>query len=98
MLIKNQICAKHTDEKADHILLHFSFKYCIDHGGMMVEIVSEEKGTEIDKFVKTQQDFKDKACLWMALRKYECWVWNSDTPMCHTNWKDEGPTDSGGKR
>jgi len=63
----------------------------------MVEIVSEEKGTNIDKFVKNQQDFKDKACLWMALRKYECWVWNSDSPMCHTNWKDEGPAKSGGK-
>ena len=63
----------------------------------MVEALSEEKEATVNTFLKTQEDFSEKNCLWMALRKYECWVWNSDTPMCHKNWKDDSPSDSGGK-
>jgi hypothetical protein len=23
---------------------------------------------------------------WIGLRKFECWVWLSDTPLCYVNW------------
>ena len=61
----------------------------------MVEITTEEKQTEVDKFLDGQDDLEDDQSLWMALRKYECWVWTSDTPMCHTKWEDDSE-DSGG--
>jgi len=62
-----------------------------------VEIISEEKQKEVDEFLGSQDGLADSEGLWMALRKYECWVWTSDTPMCHKNWEGE-PEGSGGKR
>ena len=30
--------------------------------------------------------YKFFCCKLSGLSKKECWVWNSDTPMCYTNW------------
>ena len=62
-----------------------------------MEITSPEKQKEVDAFLNKQSELTDKDDLWMALRKYECWVWTSDTPMCHTNWMDETSNKSGGQ-
>ena len=61
----------------------------------MVEIISDEKQADVDKFLDSQKEMS-KVDLWMALRKYECWVWTSDTPMCYKNWIEESPTNEGG--
>ena len=61
----------------------------------MAEITSVEKQQEVDELLDGQNDMEETEGLWMALRKYECWVWTSDTPMCHTNW-DDSSDGSGG--
>ena len=80
--------------KSFYFLSYFR-QYCIDNKGILVEITSAKKQEEVDKFLDGQDGLEDGEGLWMALRKYECWVWTSDTPMCHVNWESE-PSDSGG--
>ena len=40
------------------------------------------------KVKKTDQSF-----FTAGLRKFECWAWASDTPMCYTNWLPGEPND-----
>lgn len=62
-----------------------------------MEITSEDKQAKVEEFLETAPDHSDDDSLWIGLRKVECWVWNSDTPMCNPNWESEPDDDSGGK-
>ena len=74
----------------------FHFKYCIDNDGVLVEITTEDKQEKVESFLKENDDISEDT-LWIALRKYECWVWTSDTPMCNPKWESEPNEESGGQ-
>ncbi len=76
------------------ILKILCLQFCNEKDGVLVEIHTKEKQEEVKKFLDNEK--KKGKHIWMGLKKFECWVWTSDTPMCYTNWIEENPNDDGG--
>jgi len=73
----------------------FTFlQYCINNAGILVEIQTKEKQDDLSKFLAGHSVKVDH--FWIGLRRYECWVWNSDTPVCYKNWIEKHSNKTGG--
>ena len=44
-----------------------------------------------------KQDLQgNQQSFWIGLRKFECWIWSSEKPVCLDHWLDQDPEEQGG--
>jgi hypothetical protein len=77
------------------LFIVYFFQQCQDKGARLVEIESVEKNQlVIDLIINHELTYPNTTSnYFIGLRRFECWVWLSDTPICYSNWLPGEPSD-----
>ncbi len=72
------------------------FQLCRKKSGTLAEMADEKTMIDVINYVNKYGKPKVNETFWIGLRKKECWVWNSNTPVCYKAWHKKYPKDGEG--